>query len=120
MTIDPQTGEIAWTPTTSPVPGLPSVPGFSVEVYTLVEDPFKLSFDPSGVLYAGRDKSGSGGSAPAAVKVHRIGGGGSPVSEYGASPLPTRTRCCLMPPAPYPACPARSSWAAKMRRTTGA
>ena len=88
MTIDPQTGEIAWTPTASPVSGLPSVPGFSVEVYTLVEDPFKLSFDPSGVLYAGRDKSGSGGSAAAAVKVHRIGGGGSPVSEYGASPLP--------------------------------
>src|SRR5262249_2501508 len=87
-TIDPQTGAISWTPTTAPLPGLPSLPGFTVSVYAFVTDPVRLSFDPSGVLYVGRDNSGSGGTNTDSRKIHRVGPGGSPVGEYGATALP--------------------------------
>jgi hypothetical protein len=63
------------------------VPGFTVSTYATVTDPVNLSFDPSGVLYVGRDNYGSGGGYIDAVKIHRIGVGGSPVVEYGASAI---------------------------------
>ena len=64
-------------------PALPIVPGASVGVYASVPDPVSLSFALAGDLYVGRDASGSGGGNGDAVKIHRIGFGGSPVVEYG-------------------------------------
>jgi len=63
--------------------GVPVVPGFDVNVYATVPDPLRIDFAPDGTLYAGRDNFGSGGSGKDAVKIHRIGPGGSPVSEFG-------------------------------------
>ena len=58
----------------------PMVPGFDVEIYATVPQPAKLAFDPSGVLYVGNNGS--------AVKIHRVGIGGSPVEAYGDTLLP--------------------------------
>jgi hypothetical protein len=66
---------------------LPAVPGANVVVYASVTDPIRLAFDPVGVLYVGRDNSGSGGGAGDAVRIHRVGQGGSPVVEYGNSSI---------------------------------
>jgi hypothetical protein len=65
----------------------PIVPGFVVTTYASVPDPEHLSFSPDGVLYVGRDNSGSGGGDGDAVKIHRVGIGGSPVVEYGNSSI---------------------------------
>jgi len=62
---------------------LPTVPGASVTLYATVTDPTTLSFALAGELFVGRDASGSGGGNGDAVKIHRIGPGGSPVAEYG-------------------------------------
>jgi len=68
---------------------LPSVPGFAVTTYATVTDPITLSFAPDGTLYVGRDAAGTpGGTSAQAVKIHRVGPGGSPVVEYGASAVP--------------------------------
>jgi len=61
----------------------PTVPGARTTIYARVTDPVRLSFAPDGTLFAGRDNSGSGGDNDDAVKIHRIGTGGSPVEEYG-------------------------------------
>jgi hypothetical protein len=66
---------------------LPVAPGLDVSVYADVTDPVELAFSPDGILYTGRDNLGSGGSATGAAFVHRIGPGGSPVIEYGATAL---------------------------------
>jgi len=60
-----------------------------VETYANVTDPVALTFDyATGVLYVGRDNSGSpGGSNLEAVKIHRVGPNGSSVDEYGDSPI---------------------------------
>ncbi|MBI1926739.1 PEP-CTERM sorting domain-containing protein [Candidatus Poribacteria bacterium] len=58
----------------------PIVPGFTVTPYATVPVPAILSFDPSGVLYVGLDDN-----APSGAKIRRVGVGGSPVVEYGAS-----------------------------------
>ena len=65
----------------------PVVPGFDVTVYATVTDPLRMSFDPSGAMYLGRDNSGSGGTSGDPVKIHRIEAGGLPVSEYGAAAI---------------------------------
>lgn len=61
----------------------PVVTNFTTSVYAAVTDPVRLSFAPDGTLYAGRDASGSGGGYGAAVKIHCIAPGGSPVTEFG-------------------------------------
>ena len=62
----------------------PIVPGFTVSHYADVDDPVEMTFDPAtGVMYVGRDASGSGGSEASAVKIHVVGAGGAPVGEYG-------------------------------------
>ncbi|HEY9174895.1 MAG TPA: LamG-like jellyroll fold domain-containing protein [Verrucomicrobiae bacterium] len=63
----------------------PVVTNFTTSVYAVVTDPVRLAFAPDGTLYAGRDASGSGGTYGAAVKIHRIAPGGSPVTEFGNS-----------------------------------
>jgi hypothetical protein len=63
------------------------VPGFIVEDYAYVADPVNLTIAPDGVMYTGRDNTGSGGTTGDAVKIHRIGVGGAPVVEYGVAPL---------------------------------
>jgi hypothetical protein len=62
---------------------LPVAPGLVVEPYAIVPDPQGISFAPDGTLYAGRDNTGSGGLASDAVKIHRVGVCGSPVTEFG-------------------------------------
>jgi hypothetical protein len=66
----------------------PSVPGHLVQVYAAVTDPTGMAFDASGALFVGRDASGSGGGTGDPVKIHRIGPGGSPVTEYGVNAIP--------------------------------
>ena len=66
----------------------PSVPGAQTTIYARVPDPEKISFAPDGTLYAGRDNSGSGGGNSDAVKIHRIGAGGTPVAEFGNAAIP--------------------------------
>ncbi len=66
----------------------PAVPGATASIYATVTDPLALSFGTDGALYVGRDNSGSGGGNADAVKVHRIGPGGSPVSEFGNAQIP--------------------------------
>lgn len=61
----------------------PTVPGAETTVYARVTDPERLSFAPDGTLFVGRDNTGSGGDYDDAVKIHRIGPGGSPVEEFG-------------------------------------
>ncbi len=63
------------------------VPGYTVEVYANVIDPIELAFDPTGILYVGRDNAGSGGGTNDAVRIHRVGLGGAPVVEYGNDPI---------------------------------
>jgi hypothetical protein len=58
-----------------------------VAIYANVTDPIRLAFDSTGVMYVGRDNSGSGGGAGDAVKIHRVGLGGAPVVEYGSSAI---------------------------------
>ena len=65
----------------------PDVPGYLVMSYASVTDPMETDFAPSGVSYAGRDNSGSGGGTGSAARIHRIGIGGSPVEEFG-DPIP--------------------------------
>src|ERR1035437_420600 len=62
----------------------PAVPGATTSIYATVTDPRDLAFGADGALYAGRDNSGSGGGPADAVKIHRIGPGGSPVTEFGS------------------------------------
>lgn len=64
------------------------VPGYSIELYANVTDPIELAFDPTGILYVGRDNEGSGGTDADAVRIHRVGLGGAPVVEYGNSAIP--------------------------------
>jgi len=74
---------VIWACLTPNVLAMPIVHGFTVETYANVTDPVKLAFDPTGVLYVGRDNTGSGGGGHDSVRIHRIGLGGSPVEEYG-------------------------------------
>ena len=67
---------------------VPVVSGFVVEAYAEVQGPVRLSFAPSGVLFAGRDLLNAGGTHKEATRVHKIGVGGSPVVEYGDTPIP--------------------------------
>lgn len=67
--------------------GRPEVPGTQTTVYARVTDPMQLAFAPDGTLFVGRDNTGSGGDYDDAVKVHRVGPGGSPVEEYGAAAI---------------------------------
>jgi hypothetical protein len=91
LTIDPVTGEIAWTPTveqllgetTAVDPTLPVVDGFDVEVYAEVIDPIGLSFDTAGTLYAGADQFFSGGSATGPAFVSQVSPNGEVVRTYG-------------------------------------
>jgi len=59
------------------VAAYPVVPGCAVTTYASVGGPSRLSFDPSGVLYAGNARN------IGAVQIHRIGPGGVPVVAYG-------------------------------------
>ena len=58
----------------STVVAQPSVPGFKIESYASISQPNSLSFDPSGILYAGNNND------PA--KVYRIDGDSAP-QQYG-------------------------------------
>jgi hypothetical protein len=58
-------------------------PGWMMTTYAQVKDPVTLAFAADGSLYCGRDNWGSGGGFGDAVKIHKIGPGGSPVTEYG-------------------------------------
>ncbi|HKS37006.1 MAG TPA: Ig-like domain-containing protein, partial [Verrucomicrobiae bacterium] len=58
----------------------------AISHYATVIDPIQLSFAPDGTLFVGRDNSGSSTNAGASgdpVKIHRVGAGGAPVTEYG-------------------------------------
>ncbi|MCX6925353.1 MAG: hypothetical protein NT154_19405, partial [Verrucomicrobia bacterium] len=67
----------------------PVVPSATTTKYATVLGPRELSFGADGALYTGCDLSGTGGGGPAdAVKIHRIGPGGSPVTEYGNVAIP--------------------------------
>jgi hypothetical protein len=61
-----------------------TVPGFTVEPYSPVPDPVRVSFAPDGTLFVGRDPSATGGGTP--VKIHRVDIDGS-FAEYGSSPI---------------------------------
>lgn len=63
----------------------PVVPGFTVTVYANIDGPVRLSFDPSGILYTGRETILNVSSEDF---VGRIGIGGSPVSDYGTTKTP--------------------------------
>jgi hypothetical protein len=60
-----------------------AAPGWMMTTYAQVKDPVVLAFAADGSLYAGRDNWGSGGGFGDAVKIHKIGPGGGPVTEFG-------------------------------------
>jgi len=70
--------------------GSPGVGELAITTYAQVIDPIQLSFAPDGTLFVGRDNFGSTND-PAhwddPVKIHRVGPGGAPVTEYGDAPL---------------------------------
>lgn len=66
----------------------PVVPGFTVAPYADVPDPTRMAFAADGTLYTGRDALGSGAGAGDAVRIHRVGPGGTPVVEYGNAATP--------------------------------
>lgn len=72
---------------TSSAHALPTVPGFSVDLYANVTDPVRMTFAPDGTMFLGREHAGSGGGVFAAVKLHRVSPGGGSVTEYGAAPI---------------------------------
>jgi hypothetical protein len=65
-------------------PGALVTSGFTVSTYANVTDPVKLSFGTDGVLYVGRDASGSGAGAADPVAIHQVAPGGG-VTTYGPS-----------------------------------
>ncbi len=67
---------------------LPNVWGFEVQVYADVTDPMHITFDDDGNLFVGRDNIGSGGHNQDAVRIHRVGPGGTTVTEYGDTAIP--------------------------------
>jgi hypothetical protein len=83
--------------TLAPLTGAPalaqSVPGFNVTTYAVVDNPVLLSFGPDGTLYVGRDTVASGSAT--AIKVHRVGLGGAPVTEIGNTTTPDPDALCL-------------------------
>lgn len=88
MTIDQTNGLVRWNGIAPDAPaGFPVVPGFTVEQYAVVTDPTLLSFSPDGVMYVGRDASGSGGGFFEAVRIHKVGPRGLPVEDYGTTPI---------------------------------
>jgi len=66
---------------------IPAVPDATTTIYARMPDPVRLAFAPDGTLFVSRDNSGSGGDNNDAVKIHRVGPGGSPVTEYGDAPI---------------------------------
>jgi len=60
-----------------------TMPGFTVTTYATVTDPVLMSFDPTGVLFVGRDNSGSMGGSFDAVKIERVAIGGGSGADYG-------------------------------------
>ncbi len=70
-------------------------------------DPERLSFAPDGTLFVGRDNTGSGGDYDDAVKIHRIGPGGSPVEEFGNTAITDPDAVFYDVTANSPAPPAR-------------
>ncbi len=74
-----------------------SAAGLLINTYAAVTDPESLSFAPDGTLFTARDATGSGGGSGDAVKVHRIGAGGSPVAEYGNTALYDPDGVCFDP-----------------------
>lgn len=65
----------------------PAVPDATTTIYARVADPVRLAFAPDGTMFVSRDNTGSGGDNNDAVKIHRVGPGGSPVTEYGTAPI---------------------------------
>jgi sugar lactone lactonase YvrE len=63
--------------------GQPVVRDTASSIYAVITDPVRMAFAPDGTLFVGRDAGGSGGGSGDAVKIHRVGPGGSPVTEYG-------------------------------------
>ena len=66
---------------------LPTVYRATATVYANVPDPMGIAFAADGALYVGRDNAGSGGNWLDAVKIHRVGPGGSPVEEFGRTAI---------------------------------
>jgi len=65
-----------------------TAPGYTITTYATVTDPILMSFDPTGVLFVGRDNTGSGGGNFDAVKIERVGMGGGNAADYGNSAIP--------------------------------
>jgi hypothetical protein len=70
-----------------------SVPGFDVTTYANVPEPVLLHFTADGTLYVGRDTVASGTATP--LKIHKVGIGGAPVTEYGNDVTPDPDTICL-------------------------
>ena len=67
---------------------MPKATGATTVIYASVPDPVDIDIGDDGVMYVGRDRSGSGGSTADAVKIHRIGPGGSTIEEFGNATIP--------------------------------
>ena len=63
----------------------PDVPGFVVETYAVFCEPVRISLDGAGFLYSGN--GGCSGSNGGPAWVRRVGEGGSPIENYGASQI---------------------------------
>ena len=86
----------AWCPllvvgclTVAPMPASAGfvVAGFNLASYASVDDPTSLTFDAGGVLFTGRDNSGSGGGFGDAVRIHVVAAGGGVGVEFGTSTI---------------------------------
>ncbi|MBN2446122.1 MAG: hypothetical protein JXO22_05330 [Phycisphaerae bacterium] len=62
-----------------------SIPGYTIQEYASPQGAMGITFDPTGIMYVGRDLGHSGGSSADPTYIHRVGIGGSPVVEYGNS-----------------------------------
>jgi hypothetical protein len=61
--------------------GDPIVPPYTVATYATIGGPVALTFDPSGVLYCGRDETNPPGTG--SYQIGKVGVGGSPVAYFG-------------------------------------
>ncbi len=62
-----------------------SMPGYVIQEYATLNGPVEMTFDPTGVMYVGRDLVPSGqGNWADPTYIHQVGIGGTPVVEYGA------------------------------------
>ena len=74
---------LAWLAGAAWLTATPEVRLAATFTHAAVTDPIEIDIAADGTIFTGRDNAGSGGRNDTAARIHRIGPGGSPVTEFG-------------------------------------